>query len=170
MGRDREGVVQNLHRTIETLNQWEEEERREERSLEKARQDDPVDSDGLCVICHAAPSRFSMRCEKCYAALVAGAEKTGHVCAKCGAVQPPMSPRTFGVCQQCGESFSYHASVCECGLPLTAAMHICRPPTRLPENRYCVKCGRRVEAADAAHVYTCEGKKGDSANPAPFID
>lgn len=39
---------------------------------------------------------------------------------------------------------------------------------QVEEPRYCVKCGRRLEAADAAHVYTCEGN-GNAANPAPFI-
>ena len=42
-------------------------------------------------------------------------------------------------------------------------------PYNIPEPRYCVKCGRLMEAADAAHVYTCEGK-GNAANPAPFIE
>lgn len=74
--------------------------------------------------------------------------------------------------------------ICDCGLPITQAVHICRPAAALPEeikrksppyiyictgcykevpenvpcprcDRFCIKCGIKVEST--AHVYSCTG-------------
>jgi len=64
-----------------------------------------------------------------------------------------------------------HVTMCSsCGMAFQAnGTLLCRECAGVPEKRYCVKCGRRMEAADAAHPFTCEGK-GNAVNPAPFID
>ncbi len=86
-----------------------------------------------------------------------------------------------GIIKDWGEAFAKHGFILHRGLtPEQNAAEwraqiqldvICKEvrEKRVEEPRYCVKCGRRMEAADAAHPFTCEGK-GNPVNPAPFID
>ena len=81
---------------------------------------DPVDEDGLCVICRSAPSKFSMRCEKCYAALVAGTEKRVEGPPKCEVCHGEGRP-------ECAGPYG-----CYCG---------CHAVAPLP---HCASCGEKI--------------------------
>jgi hypothetical protein len=57
--------------------------------------------------------------------------------------------------------------ICQCGLPITEALHICRPPMKMPDKQEewpTKSCNRHTNCADASQKYKEENGREPGVN------